>query len=827
MSQDVANVILPVNIPGYFSYVIPAHLKNDIAVGQRVIVQFGRGQRKYTAIVKEIFFDEEEITATKTVEEILDDEPIVTKEQFDFWEWVQDYYMCRPGEVMNAALPGGFKTTSETRIILSTQQEIDEEALTDNEFLVYEALLSNHVLTIKDIGELSQLKRPHALVRSLLKKGVVFVEEEAKQKYKPRKRKYILFSDQVNSESGMERAFESLSRAPKQLEALMLLIQLNDGQYVMSDLGIDKLKFQHEHDVSAEVVKQLATKGVIEIVEETESRIPAYLGGKNDISHLSNEQLQAIEQIKKSFVAKKPVLLHGVTASGKTEIYVHLIQEALNQGKQILYLLPEIALTTQLVQRLRHYFGEKVCVYHSRYGQNEQVEVWSEIMEDRSDSKGRFQIVMGARSALFLPFRNLGLVIVDEEHDSSFKQQDPAPRYHARDAAVMLAHKWDVPIIMGSATPAIESFHNTESGKYDLVKLTTRYSGISMPDIKIIDIAEAHRKKKMKSHFSETLIQEMSHTLEKGEQIILFQNRRGFAPLMICYTCGHVPQCVNCDVSLTYHKFDNRLKCHYCGFSREVVKVCDSCGSDNVELKGFGTEKIEEELAIYFPEASIGRLDLDTTRKRNAFQQIISDFETGNIQILVGTQMVTKGLDFPGVSLVGILNADSLLNFPDFRAFERSFQLLEQVAGRSGRNDKQGLVMIQSFQPEHVVLKHVVQHDFMKMYEQQILERRKFLYPPFVKMIVISMRHRNPNVLLRGAKRFGEILEGQFGKRVLGPEAPLVPRIRNYYIQRIQLKLEQGVSVVKSKKIIDVLLLEFRTNKENRTIDVQLNVDPY
>jgi primosomal protein N' (replication factor Y) len=587
-------------------------------------------------------------------------------------------------------------------------------------------------------------------------------------------------------------------------------------------------------------LKSLIKKNVFELYEREVGRLASF-ENENKISNLNEEQQTILDSINVQFgrtenisgqPVKDVVLLHGVTSSGKTEIYVKLIEQAIAEGKQVLYLLPEIALTTQIINRLRKYFGDMVGVYHSKFNENERVEVWNNVLgrsfdKEKNDTEfPNFKLVIGARSALFLPFSNLGLVIVDEEHDTSYKQYDPSPRYNARDAAIYLAHIHKAKTLLGSATPCIESYYNAHDGKYGFAELTKRFGGVQMPEILIADVKEATRKKQMKSHFSPLLLDTITLALDKKEQVILFQNRRGFAPQLECNMCAWIPQCANCDVSLTYHKVSNQLRCHYCGYSIKPPTKCAACGDTDLKMKGFGTEKIEEELSIFYPKARISRMDLDTTRSKFAHQHIIQDFEEGNIDILVGTQMVTKGLDFDNVSMVGILNADSMLNFPDFRSFERSFQLMAQVSGRAGRKSKRGKVIIQTQNPDHSIIQEVIANDFASMYTNQLMDRKNFNYPPYFRLIEVTVIHKDVDMVNASSKYLADALKKHFAKRVLGPEFPLVSRVRNLYHKNILLKIERDASVGQVKKILSELLVKFKSSADYKSVRIQIDVDP-
>jgi len=794
-------------------------------VGQRVVVQFGRGNKLYSGLIKNIHHQPPKEYEAKYIESILDEFPLVNEKQLTHWKWIADYYLSNLGDVFNAALPGALKLASETKILLNAEYEGNAvEELSDKEYLIYEALEVRNILNLSEISEILSIKNVHRIVKSLIDKKIVIVEEELKRKFKPKIVQYVRLTEFANDEKNLEQIFEELSKAPKQLELLMKFIQLNDRYQQPKE--VNKIALQKASNATSSTINQLVKKNILEIYDVVANRLGDYGNDVIGFNKLNSEQEQATQEIKTHFKEKDVVLLHGVTGSGKTEIYIQLIKETLAKGKQVLYLLPEIALTTQLIIRLQKVFGDVIGVYHSKFNENERVEVWNQVLKFKETKSSKFQIVMGARSAMFLPFSNLGLVIIDEEHENTFKQYDPAPRYNARDASVVLANIHKSKILMGSATPSIESYWNAKQNKYGLVELTTRHGGVKLPEVLCADIKEATRKKLMKSHFSPLLMEKMEEAFKNKEQIILFQNRRGYAPFMLCEECGHVPECNNCDVSLTYHKYSNQLRCHYCGQHKKMPNSCPACGSTRITLKGFGTEQIEEELTIYFPKIKIARMDADTTRSKNAYHQLISDFEEGNIDVLVGTQMVTKGLDFNNVTLVGILNADTMLNFPDFRAFERSYQMMSQVSGRAGRKAKRGKVIIQTYDPYHRIIRQVIEHDYIGMYNNELVERKQFNYPPFHRLIHFSLKHRNKDVLNAGASEFTHQLQQKFGSRVLGPEYPVISRIKNYYHKNVLLKVERDASIGSVRNLITDIKNNFEAFSEYKSVRITIDVDP-
>ena len=838
------DVILPLAVPNLYTYRVPHDLNEQIAVGQRVVVQFGKG-KLYTAIVRTLHEQPPKQYTAKYIDSVLDATPIVNKFQFELWDWISSYYMCTIGEVMMAALPGALRLASETKIVSNPSFERTKaEELTDKEFLILDALEVRNILTLNDVSQIVEQQTVYPIIKSLIEKGAVLIQEELKEKFKPKIESFVQLTAFADEEENLKTIFSKLEKkAAKQLEVLIAYINLSK-RYSKEIQEVKKSIILQLVNGGEGAIAALVKKNIFEIYEREVGRF-ASKDYDNKISSLNELQNQVFNSILQQFAWSNPsskegntsidqngkdvVLLHGVTSSGKTEIYVKLIEEALKRGKQVLYLLPEIALTTQIINRLRKYFGNAVGVYHSKFNEHERVEIWNTVLKSGTKSFQEsvpFQLIVGARSALFLPYSNLGLVIVDEEHDTSYKQYDPAPRYNARDGAIYLAHIHKAKTLLGSATPSLESYFNAQEGKYGLAEITQRFGGVQMPEVLIADVKEATQKKLMRSHFSPMLLDTISQALEKKEQVILFQNRRGFAPQLECNTCAWVPQCINCDVSLTYHKSSNQLRCHYCGHSVKPPAKCVACGDTDLKMKGFGTEKIEEELGIFYPTAKVMRMDLDTTRSKFAHQHIIQDFEDRNIDILVGTQMVTKGLDFDNVSVVGILNADSMLNFPDFRSFERSFHLMAQVSGRAGRKDKRGKVIIQTHNPEHSIIQEVIANDYLSMYTEQLLDRKNFNYPPFYRLIELTIIHKDVNMVNAGAKELADAMRKHFAKRVLGPEFPLISRVRNLYHKTILLKMEREASVVKTKKIITDLLTQFKSSNDYKSVKIQLDVDP-
>ncbi|MCX6276055.1 MAG: primosomal protein N' [Bacteroidetes bacterium] len=821
-----ADVILPLPIPNLLTYEVEENLAGEIAVGKRVIVQLGK-QKFYSAIVRKLHNQAPVAYEVKGIQSVLDEQPVVSELHLKFWEWIAGYYLCHLGEAMNAALPAALKLQSESKIILNPEYHHNHEELSSKEYLIYEALLISHELTVTEVAKLLQRKSAHGIIKEMIERGVVLMAEELNDRYKPKKVVQLSLHEKFRDEALLHDIFQQLEkRSPKQLEALMIFMkQLFDQK---EREFVPKSDLINNEKVSAAAIAALIKK---EILVERAVLVDRLISGntlKTGPVVLSDAQNICLNEVNKHFEKEDVVLLYGVTSSGKTEIYIHLIEEAIKKGKQVLYLLPEIALTAQMINRLKKHFGNSVGIYHSRQNSNERVEVWKAVKRFNPDHKGEqpAQVVLGARSALFLPYSDLGLVIVDEEHDSSYKQNDPAPRYHGRDAALVLAKMFSAKTLLGSATPSMESFFNVKEKKYGIVNLAERFGGMEMPVIKVCDVRESTRKKIMKSHFTPELIEAIGNALTNKEQVILFQNRRGFAPVLECNNCAWIPECKNCTVTLTYHKQLGQLKCHYCGYSANPPATCQRCGDHHLQVKGFGTEKIEEEMAIFFPDAVIARLDLDSTRSRNAYHKIISDFEERKIDMLVGTQMVTKGLDFENVSTVGIINADQLLNFPDFRAHERAYQLMSQVSGRSGRKLKRGLVLIQTHQPDHWVIQLVMKHNYEAFYTRELFERKKFDYPPHRRLIEIVMKHRDPDILHEKSIELGDILRKKLGNRVIGPHQPLIARIKNLWLKRILIKIEKEASVGKVKNIYRQQVAEFYKDKNNQSVSIVVDVDP-
>jgi primosomal protein N' (replication factor Y) len=823
LANQFADVILPLPLPGYFTYSIPTELQDKVKPGCRVIVQFGV-KKFYSALVHKIHSLKPEGYQTKELEYVLDSSPVVLPESFEFWEWVANYYQSSVGEVLKAALPAGLKLESETRVIYNPSyiEEIDKR-LSPKEQMLLELICERKNLSISELNNSLLKKSSICILKDLLEKGAVRIEENLEEGYKPKTIPLIELSSRLSTERSIHLALDSLKKIPKQLEMFSKFIDETGVFDSGEKKEIQKKEFLQSNGYSVAVLNTLIKKDFLTIVQKKIDRIPAFKGLQKALSELSPAQQKAFLQIKELLHSKPVTLLHGVTSSGKTEIYIKLIKEYLDQGKQVLYLLPEIGLTTQIILRLEKVFGNKVGIYHSKLNDQERVEIWNKVLNP-SKEESSYQLIVGARSSLFLPFNNLGLIIVDEEHDTSYKQSDPSPRYHARDASIVLGNLLKIPILLGTATPSLESYFNAKTGKYGYVALNERYSGIEMPMITTANLKDAYNRKQMRSQLTPLLYDEIHKALRNKEQIILFQNRRGFSPFIQCKSCSWIPKCRNCDVSLTFHKHNNSLICHYCGYSINSPDHCPECGSREISTKGFGTEKVEEDIALLFPEAKIERIDLDTTRTRKAFEKITGAFENGSIDILVGTQMITKGLDFKNVSLVGILNADNLLNHPDFRAYERSFQLLAQVSGRAGRKNKQGKVIIQTSDPENSVIQKVISNNYEEMFQEQLSERKMFKYPPFYRLITIILKHRDYADLDKISTELSNELRTRFGRRVLGPESPVINRIKLLYIKNIWLKIEREVSVVSTKRQMQEIIGEIKSR--HKSIVISIDVDP-
>jgi primosomal protein N' (replication factor Y) len=823
-----ADVLLPLPVQGLFTYRIPPELAALAGKWRRVVVQFGP-KKIYSAVVVRMHHNPPAAARVKNILSVLDEEPVMNDIQYDLWQWMSSYYMCKPGEVMNVAMPSALKLASETRITLNPAFTGFYENLNEKELEVANALDIHKRMTVTQLSRIIGLKKMLPLLKTLIEKGVISPEENLSDKYAPVKEIFVRLGEGFEDEEKLHSLFDRLEKkAPRQLEILMAYLKLS-GFYGDRVAEVKKKDLLGADQRLAGAFKGLLKKGVFITYEKIKSRLSSDKAGLSpETITLSSHQQKAFEEIKSGFGQDKPVLLFGVTSSGKTEIYIKLIAETLRMGKQVLYLLPEIALTTQIIDRLRKYFGERVGVYHSRYNEAERYEIWKNVLSSRGSAGGApdYRVILGPRSALFLPFGDLGLVIVDEEHDQSFKQIEPPPRYNARDSAIYLARLHGAQVILGSATPALESYFNAVSGKYALVGLDKRFGDVELPEIMVADVREETRRRTMKTHFSSLLLKHMEEAFARQEQVILFQNRRGFSLRLECDVCHWMPQCRHCDVTLIYHKQNNQLRCHYCGYAIRVPSVCGACGSPMMKMKGFGTEKVEEELSLIFPQVRISRMDLDSTRTKHAYHRILNDFAERRVDVLVGTQMVTKGLDFDHVSLVGILNADNMISFPDFRAFERSFQLMSQVSGRAGRKNKRGKVIIQTYNPSQSVIVYVRDNDYKGMYAQQIVERNRFKYPPFCRLIQLRLSHIDPKYLDDAALAMAGMLRKRLQSPVLGPEYPLVSRIKNRFIKHILIKIDRASNLVQAKNTLLKAVDDFYSKHPFRSVLVQLDVDP-
>jgi primosomal protein N' (replication factor Y) len=808
-----ADVILPLPLHGLYTYSIPAALVQSVSVGSRVIVQFGK-KKLYTAIVFHIHQSDNTNNAIiKDITAALDDYPIVTPLQLKLWEWIAMYYICSLGDVYKAALPSSLKLESESYVILNSDYE-ESESLKPAEQKILDNLSHSKVYKISEAAKLSGISNVIPVVKSLVDKGIVYLSEDIGKNYTPKTQAAVRFAKDF-SEDELHALLDSLAKVKKQSHLLSIFIFLGE-----TTNPILKKQLLEESGVSDGVLSALVQKGILEVYDYEVDRINYGVGDIDAAYTLNVYQQKAYQEIQDSFESKDITLLHGVTSSGKTEIYIQLIKDAIEKGRQVLYLLPEIALTTQITNRLKKVFGDRMAVYHSKFNDNERAEIWNKSL------KGEYDLVLGARSAVLLPFKGLGLVIVDEEHEGSYKQQDPAPRYNARNVAMVLADMCGAKILLGTATPSVETYQNAKTGRYGLVSLTKRYDDINLPEIQVVNVKELRRKKQMKSILSPPLIDRMTTAFSQGEQVILFQNRRGFASMLECKTCSWTPRCIHCDVSLTYHKGQRVMICHYCGATYSVPSICPECDTPTLDILGYGTERVEEEVLSQFPEARTARMDLDTTRTKKAYERIIDDFEMGKTDVLIGTQMVSKGLDFDNVSVVGIINSDNMLNYPDFRAHERAFQLMMQVSGRAGRKNKQGLVILQTSHPGHPVIDYVRKNDYESFFNLQIEERKLFRYPPFYRLISIVMRAKDESILDHASKQFYQSLKQSFAQRVYVPVKPPVSRVQSLYIRKILLKIENQLPIHKVREALAHHQNQVLRNPEFRSVLLHYDVDP-
>lgn len=817
-----AEVILPLPLFGTFTYSIPTTLEGKAAVGHRVIVPFGR-KKYYTGIIESITPVAPEGFEVKDISSVLDPWPVVKHPQLKLWEWIAEYYLCTAGDVYKAAVPAGLKVESETFIELNPDyEEMPDARMTDREAIIMQSLDHNGKMTPAEISNKTGLNSIESTISSMVERRMLIIAEKLIERYRPKKETLVRLAVDRNDNEAMHKVFDAVKGAKKQeMMLITLLDNLNKRQQQQLPPEVPRQHLLEQSGLSPAILAALASKGIVEIFTREINRFNYTGTEQGELPKLSAPQSEALDSIHRMFIDKNVTLLHGVTSSGKTEIYIHLIDYILKKGSQALYLVPEIALTTQLTRRLQKVFGKRVIIYHSKFSDNERVDIWKRMLHDPSPC-----VVIGARSSLFLPFSRLGLVIVDEEHESSYKQFDPAPRYNARDCAIVLASMHGAKTLLGSATPAIETYYKALNGRYGLVTLSERYEGVQMPLIEIVDLNDERRRGRISGPMSARLAMMSREAVKGGEQVILFHNRRGFAPVVVCKQCGYVPKCQNCDVSLTYHRKAGEMVCHYCGATYKLPTICPACKEPAIEVYGYGTERIEEIAESSFPGARIMRMDLDTTRNKDSYLNIINDFSLGKADILVGTQMVTKGLDFERVSLVGILNADNLINFPDFRASERAFNMLEQVAGRAGRRNKRGLVIVQTSQPAHPILSYLQAHNYEGFYEHELEERRRYGYPPFTRVINIYLKHRDEELLIRAAAGYAETLRHLFGNRILGPDEPHIARIQSLYIRKIMLKVEIQASMSKVKAILRSVYEAQMADKSLRSLVVYYDVDP-
>ncbi|MFV0607192.1 MAG: primosomal protein N' [Niabella sp.] len=791
-----AEVIIPLALPINYTWAIPEAYKDTILPGCRVEVNLGKN-KKYAGIIKRIHNTAPELFDAKFILNVLDVEPVIHPQQLQLWGWMASYYMCSEGEVMAAAIPAHFKLSSETTLVFNEEAGEDLTDLDDEEFVVADALILRKELKISEVQDILDVSHVYPVINRLIQKRVCYVWEALKETYSPKKESYILLSSEYNNEAALEKLLNEdkrLQRAEKQTELLLAYLH-----YQKTEGEITRQALLKKSGASDAQLKGLIDKGILQIEKRNVDRIKSLPKNVSINFELSPAQQTAFDAINTKLQTKDVCLLHGVTSSGKTEIYIRMIEQYIKEGKQVLYMLPEIALTSQTIRRLQKHFGGHIGVYHSKFSQNERVEIWNKIRRQE------LQIVLGARSAIFLPFNNLGLIVCDEEHDTSYKQIEPAPRYNARDTAIYMSSIFSgCKVVLGSATPSLESYYNAQKEKYGLVELTERYGNVALPPIEIVDTRRFKSKELADNILTPPLQEAINQTIIKKRQVILFQNRRGYTPYQRCNTCGWIPQCRHCDVSLTYHKFYNKLVCHYCGTTYPPMTTCAACGNHDFVQKQFGTERIEENVHEQFPDAQIGRMDIDTVRGKHAHDQLIQSFEQGKFDILVGTQMVVKGLDFENVDLVGIIDADGILSFADFRVNERAFQLMEQVSGRAGRKTGNALVLVQTAQPLHPVLLQVQQHDFKKMYEEEISKRKQFAYPPFTRIIKITFKHKIKDVVYDAANLFAGSLQKRYQHYIIGPSEPVVNRVRGMYLMEILLKLPPQLKLINQCKI-DIL----------------------
>ena len=815
MSHFYIQVIVPLGLRGVFTYRVPEQYIEEMVIGKRVVVPFGP-KRFYSALIYKIEVQPKQGQKLREIEYVLDNEPIVTSDQLNFWEWIASYYMCGLGSVMFTALPGAMRLSSQTTVILD-QSDFELEGLSEIDRMLIANLNDEKPTPIKNLENLHTKKAIQKSLYHLIQLGVVKMDEQMEVAMKPKSISYIELSEKFESESSVSVLLNELSNAPKQLELMMAFLEMSDYFGGINSKVKERALLQ-KANTSLAILKSLSTKGVFVKSVETES-YSSEIAPHVDLT-LTDVQLKAKDSIQNIWLSKSVCLLHGITGSGKTLIYADIIKSILDQG-QVLFLVPEIALTSQLVSRLEKLLGFEVLVYHSRFSNKDRLTKWMQLLSDKKP-----KVIVGARSSAFLPFSDLKLVIVDEEHELSYKQQESSPFYNAKDSAIWLASKFEAKVLLGSATPSFQSYHLSKTGKYGFVELNERFGKVQLPRIISVDMALAQKEKKMKADFSDETFTQIKRTIAAKQQVIIFQNRRGFAPFQLCESCGWSAECINCDVNLTFHKYFEKLLCHYCGYNIKLPSKCPECSSGKLKIKGFGTEKIEDDLEVLLPEARIARMDLDTTRKKMALQNLIEAFSEGAYDILVGTQMVTKGLDFDNVGLVVVMNADSLWNRADYRSFEKSYQLLTQVAGRAGRKKKQGTVLIQTYKPDHPIIAQVQKGDYRGLFNQQILEREQFMYPPFSRMIRIQLSHPDALLTKESAKYMGDELRANFGERLLGPEEPSIARVRNRFLRQMFIKIDTSNSIQKPKQAIWQIVDLMEAHQDYRKVRVSLDVDP-
>lgn len=820
-----AEVILPLPLYSTFTYAIPDEMAAEVQVGSRVLVQFGK-KKYYTAIVECLHSNEPKGYDVKPLMAVLDSSPVVRYPQLKLWHWIADYYLCAPGDVFKAAVPTGLKPESETFLSLNPDYEPDETnpfKMSERQAVIVQHLQEKKRLKISEIEGETGYKNVASLVNRLMEAGIVEIDEKVVERYRAKKTTYVRLAFERGDSERLHECFGLVTRSRQQEKALIAYLDLSGWMSPTGDLkDVERDKLLEVSGVSPAVLRALVDKRIMQVVKKSVNRFGVNSNERPiELSPLSESQSKALIEITEGFKSHQVQLLHGVTGSGKTEIYTHLIAKTLDQGNQVLFLVPEISLTTQLSDRLRKVFGKRLLVYHSKFSDSERVDIWRRLLTTNEPL-----VVLGVRSSVFLPFARLGLIIVDEEHEASFKQYDPAPRYNARDAALVLAGMHGAKSLLGSATPSVETYFKATNGKYGLVTLSERFDGATLPDVEIVDMKEMRKKKEVKGILSSPLRKRILNTLADKKQVIMFQNRRGFAPVVVCDQCGWTPKCQNCDVSLVYHKNLSLLRCHYCGFTRTLPQLCPACGQNGIRIFGYGTERIAEELHEEFSDYRVARMDLDTTRNKDAYQEIIEEFAKHETDILVGTQMVSKGLDFGDVRTVGVLNADTLLNFPDFRSNERAYNMLEQVAGRAGRRKEKGSVVIQTVNPDHEVLKYVKAHDYASYYKAEIEDRAKFAYPPFTKVINIFLKNKDAMACDHAAVTLAKAMRQVFGERVLGPEKPFVSRVATWYLQSIMLKVEAGASMKKVKDLLRQITASIAADPVIRTSQIYYDVDP-